>query len=86
MENFINWIFYLFTFQMLSLFLVSSLQTPYPIPHYPASIRVLPNPPTHSCLTALAFLYTRASSLHRTKGLPSHCCQLRPLQLLQSFP
>jgi hypothetical protein len=29
---------YLFTFQMLSPSLVSPLQTPYPIPPYPASI------------------------------------------------
>ena len=57
---------------MLSLFLVSPLQTPYPIPNYPASMRVLPHPPTHSSLTTLGFLYTEASSLHRTKGIPSH--------------
>jgi hypothetical protein len=31
-----------------------------------------PHPPTHFHLTALAFLYTGASSLHRNKGLPSH--------------
>jgi hypothetical protein len=41
--------------------------------------------PTHSCLTTLALLYTGASSLHRTKDLPSHWCQIRPLQILQSF-
>jgi hypothetical protein len=40
--------------------------------------------PMHFYLTALAFLYTGASSLHRTKGLPSHWHQIRPLQLLQS--
>ena len=57
---------------MLSPFPVFSLQTPYPIPFYPASMRVLPNPPTHSSLTTLAVLYSKASSLHRTKGLPSH--------------
>jgi hypothetical protein len=34
-------------------------------------MRVLPHPPTHSCVTALAFLYTGASSFHRTTGLPS---------------
>ena len=55
---------------MLSPFPVSSLKTPYPIPLYTASMRVLYHPPTHSCLTALAFLYPGASSLHRTKGLP----------------
>ena len=57
---------------MVSTFLVSLLQTSYPIPPYPASIRVLPHPPTHSHLTALAFLYTGAWSLHKTKSLPSH--------------
>jgi len=31
---------------------------------------------SHSCLTALAFPYAGASSLHRNKGLPSHWCQL----------
>ena len=54
---------------MLSPFLVSLLQTSYSIP---PSMRMCPNPPIHSRLTALAFLYTGASSLHRTKGLPSH--------------
>ena len=55
---------------MLSLFLVSSPQTLIPSPS--ASMRVLPYPLTHSHLTALAFPYTGALSLHRTKGLPSH--------------
>jgi hypothetical protein len=36
------WIIYLFTFQMLSPFPISPLETPYP-----ASMRVLPHPPTH---------------------------------------
>jgi hypothetical protein len=35
------------------------------------------HPHTHSHLTILAFPFTRASSLHRTKGLPSHWCQIR---------
>ena len=38
----------------------------------PPSMRVLPHPPTDSCLPALAFLYTGALSLHRTKGLFSY--------------
>jgi hypothetical protein len=38
----------------------------------PASMRVFPNPPTHSCLPALASPYTGISSIHRTKGLFSH--------------
>ena len=45
---------------MLSPFFVSPLQTPYPISPYPASMRVLPHPPTHSSLNALAFLITGA--------------------------
>ena len=55
---------------MLSTFQVSTQQTPYYIPLYPASMRVFP--PTHPNLITLAFFYTEASSLHRTKGLPSH--------------
>jgi hypothetical protein len=43
-------------------------------------------PPTHSCLTALAFLYTGASSLHRTKGLTSQWCQIRPLCFFSHSP
>jgi hypothetical protein len=42
---------------MLSPFLVSTLPIPYPFAAYPVSMRVLPHPPTHSCLTALAFLF-----------------------------
>jgi hypothetical protein len=34
-------------------------------PSDPASMRVLPNLPTHSCHTALAFFYTGASNLYR---------------------
>ena len=54
---------------MLPPFPISPL---HPSPYPPASMRVLPDPSTHSCLTALAFFYTGVSSLHRTKGLPSH--------------
>ena len=57
---------------MLSPFQDSRLQIPDPIPLYAASMTELPHPPTHSCLTILAFLYTGASSLHKIKGLPSH--------------
>ena len=57
---------------MLSPFPVSPLQTPYPIVASPASMWVLPHPPTHSHLPALAFPYTAALSLHWTKGLFSH--------------
>ena len=56
---------------MLSPFPVSSLENPSH-PHSPASMRMLPLPPTHSHLTTLAFPYTEALSLHKTKGLSSH--------------
>ena len=57
---------------MVSSFTVPSTETPYSISSSPASSRVLPYPPTYSPLPALAFLYTGASSLYRTKGLSSH--------------
>ena len=44
----------------------------------PASMRMLPYQPTHLCITALAFPYAGASSLHRTKGLLSYWPQIRP--------
>ena len=53
---------------MLSPFPVSPPEPPFPIPHPPASVRMFLLPPTHSNLTALAFLYTGELSLHRTKG------------------
>jgi hypothetical protein len=56
-----NWLFYLFTFQMLHPFPVFPLKTPYPILPPPASTRVLPHPPIHSCLKALTFPNTGAS-------------------------
>ena len=49
----------------------------YPLPSFPsrnppsplpASVRMLPDPTTHSHLTYLALPYTGALSLHRTKG------------------
>jgi hypothetical protein len=67
-----NWILYLFTFQMLSPFLVSPLKTHYPIPPPPASIRMLPLLPTDSHLTTLAFSYTEVLSLHSIKGFSSY--------------
>ena len=57
---------------MFSPFQVSSSETPYTIPPTPASMRVLPQPPTHSYLTALAFPYNGASSTLRPNGLSSH--------------
>jgi hypothetical protein len=47
-------------------------EAPYPIPSPPASMRVVPNPPTHFLLPILEFPYTGVTSLHRTKGLSSH--------------
>jgi len=74
---FFYWIFYLLTFQMLSHFLVFPLETPYLIllPH--CFYEGAPSPP-YSCLPILAFSYTGASSLHRTKGLSFHWCPTRP--------
>jgi len=41
-------------------------------------MRVFPQSPTHSCLPTLAFPYTGASSLGRTKGFSSHWCPTKP--------
>ena len=54
---------------MLSPSPVSPLETPYSKLPTSASMRVLP---PHSHLATLAFPYTGASSLHRTKGLSFH--------------
>ena len=43
---FFNWTFSLFTFQMFSSFQVFPLETPYSISPLPASMKVLPHPPT----------------------------------------
>jgi hypothetical protein len=48
----------------------------YPPPS--ASMRVLPHPPTHAHLPALAFPYTRASNTQRAKGLSSNLCPTVP--------
>jgi len=61
------WIFYVFTFQVLSPFPVP----PSPIPPPLASMRMLPLSPNHSLLNTLAFPYTREMSFHRTKGFSS---------------
>jgi hypothetical protein len=55
---------------MLSPFPVSPQQTPYCMPQYCASMRVLPHPPIHSCLTALAFLYTGGIKPSQDQGTP----------------
>jgi hypothetical protein len=44
---------------------------PPPKPHYPISTPPA-HQPTHFRFTVLAFLYTGALILHRTKGLSSH--------------
>ena len=69
----------------------------YPFPGFPSANTLFQPPlpyfhedaplwPIYSCLTAVAFLYTGTANLHRTKGLFSHWCQIRPLQLLEYFP
>ena len=63
-------IFSLFTFQMLSPFLVSPPKIPYPSSHCSPN---LPLP-----LLVLAFPYTGAYSLLKTKGLSSHWWPTRP--------
>jgi hypothetical protein len=56
------YIFSLFTFQMLSPFLVSPQLSSSPLP-------LLPTPPP---FLAQAFPYSGAQNLHRTKGLSPH--------------
>ena len=66
---FLYWIFYLhFKCYPLS---QSRLETSYPIPSPPTSMRLFPHPPTYSHLPTLAFPCTGASSFHRTKGFLS---------------
>ena len=60
---FFNWIFYLHFKCYLSLFI-----TPYS-----ASMRVLYHPPIPASLPSIPLHW--ASSLHRTKALPSHWCK-----------
>ena len=59
--------FYVFA-QMLSFFLI----THSPTLCFYEGVPPPTNPLTHSRLPALAFPYTEASSLHRTKGFSSH--------------
>jgi hypothetical protein len=63
---------------MLSPFQVSPSETPNPIPSSSASMRVLPYPPTHSHLPALAFPYTGAWNPHSNKNRSFHWCPTRP--------
>ena len=67
---------------------VSPLEIIYPISPSPASMRVLRHPPTHpptlSFLPDLAFPYTGALSLHRTKvSSPLDAIQGHPLLHMQ---
>jgi hypothetical protein len=41
-----------------------------PLSPPPASMRMLPHPPTYSCPCSLALPYPGSSSLHRTMGSP----------------
>ena len=70
-----SWLFYLFTFQMLSPSWSSLQKSPTPS-LFIASMRVLLHPPTYSYLTAVASPCTGASSFHRTKDLFSHWCHI----------
>jgi hypothetical protein len=45
-------------------------RNPHPIPPSPASMRVLPHPPTHSHLTALASSYAEALASTRPRAFP----------------
>jgi len=54
---------------MLSPFLVSHLQPPYPIPHPPPSMRVYTHPPTLSWLPALTFPYIWGIEPWQDQGL-----------------
>jgi len=49
----------------------------YHFPPPPASMRLFPHTPTHSCLLPLTFPYNGALRLGRTKGFSSHCYQTR---------
>ena len=57
---------------MFSSFQVSHSETPHHITPSPPSMRVLPNPHTHSSLLLLALLYTGVSNTLRSKGLSFH--------------
>jgi hypothetical protein len=65
------WIFYLFYISNVNPFTGFPSRNPL-IPSLSPCFYEGAHPATHSHLTALAFPYTGASSLHETKGLPSH--------------
>jgi hypothetical protein len=66
------WISSLFTFQMFSPFRVSPLGNSLSHAPFPACMRVLPHPLTHSCLPALAFPYIGTLYPLRPKGRSYH--------------
>jgi hypothetical protein len=72
-----NWMISLFTLQMLSPFQVSPPETPYPTPP-PASMRVLPHPPTP------AFLLWYSPTLKLQ--LPSGPRTAPPTDVQQGYP
>ena len=62
-------------FFLLDIFLIY-ISNVIPFPGFPSKKYPLPpHQPTHSYFLALAFPYTGAQSLQRTKGLSSHWCQ-----------
>jgi len=71
------WLFSLFTFQMLSSFTISPPQTPSLIPHNPCLYEGAPQPTCPISPQCPSIANTGSLSLHRTKGLPSHWCQIR---------
>jgi hypothetical protein len=74
--NFFYCLFYLFTFQILFPFPVSSPQASYSILP-PCCLYEVVTPTTHSCLRGLSFCHPGSSSLYRTKGFPSQWRQIR---------
>ena len=68
--HFFNWILYLFTFQMLSSFLISPQKLCIP-PLHLLQWACVPQQ-TYSCLLALAITYTGALSFLGTRGLFCH--------------
>jgi hypothetical protein len=79
---FFNWIFFFIYISNVFPFPSLHFGNP-PIPFHLqlllcTSMRVLPNPPTHSHLPAMASPYTGVSDTLRPKGLSSHWCPTRP--------
>jgi hypothetical protein len=76
---FLNWIFSLFTFQMLSPFLVPHPWDPLSHPLFPCFYEGV-SPPTHPTPASLPWNSPTLGHLsrnHRTKDLSSHWCPIR---------